>query len=280
MTLADLDQRLEQAATWVRDAKRFVITAGAGMGADSGLPTFRGAEGFWKAYPAFRQLGLEWRALARPKWFEEDPELAWGFYGHRVQTYRETAPHQGYHILKSWCQSRPSFVFTTNVDAAFQEAGWGEEQINEVHGSLSWLQCTALCHRETWSAEGHDFHIDATSCRARSPLPMCPKCNRVARPNVVLFGDHTFTKQRTTAQRRRYESWLTKDPGLVVIEVGAGVDIPTARRHSRHLQVKYKANVIRINPENPEGASGMISLQMGARDALSAIQARVEPGAA
>ena len=76
-----------RAAEAIQEAKHLYITAGAGMGVDSGLPDFRGDEGFWRAYPALR--GYPFQQMANPRWFVEDPTRAWGFYGHRLNLYRE-----------------------------------------------------------------------------------------------------------------------------------------------------------------------------------------------
>ncbi len=75
---------LEKAKELICQADALLITAGAGMGVDSGLPDFRGITGFWRAYPAIKNLGLHFEEMANPKWFEEDPSLAWAFYGHRL----------------------------------------------------------------------------------------------------------------------------------------------------------------------------------------------------
>ena len=84
------------AARAIAAVDALLITAGAGMGVDSGLPDFRGDEGFWNAYPPYRQLGLSFINVANPRWFDDDPHLAWGFYGHRVNLYRATHPHPGF----------------------------------------------------------------------------------------------------------------------------------------------------------------------------------------
>jgi NAD-dependent SIR2 family protein deacetylase len=132
---------LEAAARMIQSAEALVIAAGAGMGVDSGLPDFRGNEGFWKAYPPFAKLGLSFIDLANPRWFASDPALAWGFYGHRLQLYRRTRPHEGFQILKKWGTSKPRgyFVFTSNVDGQFQRAGLDQQHIHEVHGAIDFL---------------------------------------------------------------------------------------------------------------------------------------------
>ena len=136
------DASLARAARAIERANAILIGAGAGMGVDSGLPDFRGDEGFWRAYPPYRHLGLSFVDLANPGWFERDPAFAWGFYGHRLNLYRETTPHDGFGILRRWSeQGREVFVFTSNVDGQFQKAGFGSAQIVECHGSLQYLQC-------------------------------------------------------------------------------------------------------------------------------------------
>src|SRR2546429_5834888 len=103
---------IPQAAQAVAAADALLIAAGAGMGVDSGLPDFRGDEGFWHAYPPYARLGLSFVELADPVHFAQDPELAWGFYGHRLELYRKTVPHKGFEILRGW----DARVFTSNVD--------------------------------------------------------------------------------------------------------------------------------------------------------------------
>src|SRR5215471_13880662 len=109
---------IERAAAAIRGAEALLFTAGAGMGVDSGLPDFRGAQGFWKAYPPYARLGLEFSAMANPRWFRTDPPFAWGFYGHRMNLYRAVQPHAGFTILKRWANRMPqgAFVVTSNVD--------------------------------------------------------------------------------------------------------------------------------------------------------------------
>nr|VFK03587.1 MAG: Sir2 family protein [Candidatus Kentron sp. H]VFK03900.1 MAG: Sir2 family protein [Candidatus Kentron sp. H]VFK06621.1 MAG: Sir2 family protein [Candidatus Kentron sp. H] len=88
------------AAKQISRAEAILIGAGAGMGVDSGLPDFRGNEGFWRAYPPLKRLGLSFVSMANPLWLETDPALAWGFYGHRLHLYRDTVPHAGFQILR------------------------------------------------------------------------------------------------------------------------------------------------------------------------------------
>src|SRR5512134_3647328 len=91
-----------RAADALASARALVVTAGAGMGVDSGLPDFRGDQGFWKAYPMYERLGLSFVDAANPEHFERDPAFGWGFYGHRLALYRRTVPHEGFAVLRRW----------------------------------------------------------------------------------------------------------------------------------------------------------------------------------
>src|SRR5688500_11171268 len=112
-------------AELIHKAQGLLITAGAGMGVDAGLPDFRGAAGFWRAYPPLAKAGIAFEDIASPSTFRDDPKLAWGFYGHRLNLYRKTESHDGYRLLLKWARSRPygAFVYTSNVDGLFQKAG-------------------------------------------------------------------------------------------------------------------------------------------------------------
>ena len=94
MIMPDFSKNLHQAAALISEADGLLITAGAGMGIDSGLPDFRGDDGFWKAYPALGRRRIKFHDIATPSAFLEMPAQAWGFYGHRLDLYRRTIPHR------------------------------------------------------------------------------------------------------------------------------------------------------------------------------------------
>jgi hypothetical protein len=100
MHAAFIEEQIPRAAEAIREATALLITAGAGMGVDSGLPDFRGTDGFWKAYPALAKLGVRFEQMSHPRWFERSPELAWAFYGYRLKRHwigaqrrRRNRPH-------------------------------------------------------------------------------------------------------------------------------------------------------------------------------------------
>ena len=254
--------------------------AGAGMGVDSGLPDFRGNEGFWRAYPPIAALGISFSGMANPRWFRDDPRLAWGFYGHRLNLYRETRPHVGFALLQRWAASCPrgAFVFTSNVDGQFQRAGFSEEQVVECHGSIHYLQCSRPCSADIWSAAGARVEVEMATLRAAEPLPRCPRCDGLARPNIMMFGDYGWHGERASAQESRRHEWLRElgEGGrVVVIECGAGTAIPSVRMTCERVASRTGGALIRVNPREAYGPRGTISLGLGAARALREIDARL-----
>jgi NAD-dependent SIR2 family protein deacetylase len=227
------------------------------MGVDSGLPDFRGTEGFWRAYPPYARLGLAFEEIADPVHFADDPELAWGFYGHRLALYRATVPHAGFAVLRRWAERLPTRVFTSNVDGQFQRAGFPEDDVTECHGSIHHLQCTGGCGQPVWSADGVDVLVDEETMRAAAPLPACPSCGVLARPNILMFGDYDWIPDRTAAQLARHRAFLRSGDRarLVVVELGAGTAVPTVRRESE-LASATSGALIRINVREPNVRHG------------------------
>jgi NAD-dependent SIR2 family protein deacetylase len=258
------------AADAIRGADALLITAGAGMGVDSGLPDFRGPEGFWRHYPAFRERGLRFEQMANPAWFDRDPHLAWGFYGHRWNLYRATEPHEGFTILRRWAQAKRGghFVFTSNVDGQFQRAGFAEDRIVECHGSLLHRQCVRPCGDDVWPAGNEALQVDPDTIRAAEPLPRCRRCGGLARPNVLMFGDYSWIEHHTEQQDARLRRWLATVEQPAIIECGAGTGVPTVRRMSERMTEEFGGTLIRINLREPGVPEGHIGLAMGALEAL------------
>lgn len=106
--------------------KALIITSGAGMSVDSGLPDFRGPKGFYKSYPQFEEMMLNFEDIANPNFFLSYPKKAWYFYGHRFNLYKETTPHLGYkmlHEIGKKVKEDNYIVITSNVDGHFIKGG-------------------------------------------------------------------------------------------------------------------------------------------------------------
>jgi NAD-dependent SIR2 family protein deacetylase len=245
---------IKEAKNLIDTADSILITAGAGMGVDSGLPDFRGDEGFWKAYPVIKDLGISFQNMANPKWFNNDPSLAWAFYGHRLNLYRDTVPHAGFQMLLDLVQKKNNdyFIYTSNVDGQFQKAGFDENRIVEVHGSIHHFQCADNCQKNIWEADKGPIAIDMEKFKALD-IPLCKHCRAVARPNILMFGDWGWNGNRTNQQENRFYRWLKSihadKKKLVIIEIGAGSAIPTVRQEGEHLaDSSQDYRLIRINP--------------------------------
>lgn len=275
---SDLSEACRSAADAIRGAKALVITSGAGMGVDSGLPDFRGEKGFWRAYPMYERLGMTFVGAANPRNFEADPAFGWGFYGHRTNLYRATEPHEGFRMLQRWIErfGLDYFVVTSNVDGQFQKAGFGEEKILEVHGSIHHLQCLSPCSGAIWPNR-EEIPVDLDSMRALR-IPRCLRCQGVARPNILMFGDFSWIGERTDRQERLFEMFLgeNRSRGTVVVETGAGTAIPTIRNLSERLGRRNGVTVVRINPREPWIDAPHLSIPDGALAGLRAIGEHLE----
>ncbi len=268
MTVRELDD----AAELIAGADAVLVCAGAGMGVDSGLPDFRGDSGFWAAYPPYRRLGLSFVELADPVHFAADPELAWGFYGHRLALYRATEPHAGFAVLRELGAA----VFTSNVDGQFQKAGF--TGVAEVHGSIHHLQCLGPCSSRVWSADDLRIDVDPETMRAVGDLPTCPSCGSLARPNILMFGDATWVPDRSQTALDALHTWRRTAGRLAVLEIGAGKAVTTVRRMAE-LASAASGALIRVNPREPEVRHGRgVGVPLGALDALTGLRERLSPG--
>ena len=271
---------VQRAADLIRQADALIIAAGAGMGVDSGLPDFRGQDGFWRAYPALAKARIDFYRIASPAAFHASPGLAWGFYGHRLALYRRTLPHHGFELLRQWGERVPKglSVFTSNVDGQFQQAGFAPRQIHECHGSIHHLQCLQPCCTAIWTALDFQPEVDEASCQLVNTAPRCPHCGGLARPNVLMFSDWGWIEDRTAAQASRQEAWLSAVKRPVVIELGAGTAIPSVRHFSQRVLHEFGGRLIRINPRESEVPSRLdVGLPAGAATGLDAIAQLLGP---
>ena len=267
---------IEHAADLIAQSDALVVACGAGMGVDSGLPDFRGTEGFWQAYPALRHAGIDFQRIANPQAFRRNPEQAWGFYGHRLNLYRETTPHAGFALLSSWSEQllHGGCVFTSNVDGQFQRAGSELARIEECHGSIHHLQCMDGCSEDIWPADAFAPVVNETSCLLLNELPRCPHCGSLARPNVLMFGDFEWQGHRQAGQSHALGRWLSTVSRPVVVEIGAGTAIPSVRHFSHRVIHEHGGRVVRINPREFSVPTPFdVGIPAGSLDALRAIDA-------
>jgi NAD-dependent deacetylase len=167
--MSALDERdLAAAADLLSDASRIAVMTGAGISAESGVPTFRGAGGFWRGRSAMD--------LATPQAFNRDPEDVWKFYRYRIDGLSRVEPNEGHRALVSLERRCERFwLITQNVDGLHHAAG--SERVIELHGTLAEVRCRVCAYRCRSSELPDD------------PVPGCPSCGDILRPAVVWFGE-------------------------------------------------------------------------------------------
>ena len=245
------DEQINLAKQFIKDADAVLITAGAGMGVDSGLPDFRGNEGLWTAYPPIKKLGLDFKQMESSSLFRTNPQLAWGFYGHRINLYRKNQPNKSFEILKKLIKNKEYFIFTSNVDTHFQKANFPEEKIYEIHGSIEYLQCIDNCNKKIIKNTLGQIDVDMSTLTTED-IPLCKKCSQPLMPNILMFGDGVFNETNVIKQNTRFRKWLLdiKDMNLVIIEIGVGTTIPTIRNfNDTRTRTNKNCKLIRINPK-------------------------------
>ena len=159
---------VEKAASLLTKAGSVAVLTGAGISAESGIPTFRGLGGLWN--------GRDPMSLATPQAFAANPELVWEFYNWRRELVSRAEPNPGHRALTEFARKLTSLtVVTQNVDRLHQRAG--SRDVLEVHGNLFDVRCTG-CER-TFDSTGETL----------PPLPRCEACGHLLRPGVVWFGE-------------------------------------------------------------------------------------------
>ena len=143
------------------------------------------------------------------------------------------------------------FVATSNVDGQFHKAGFAPERIYECHGSIHWLQCADRCSERVWSADSLEPIINESLCLWTSDLPKCPDCGGPARPSIQMFDDNLWIGGRSGIQHTQCFSWLENSKRRVVMEIGAGTNIPTIRNIGEYSEYP----LIRINPDDKNSCS-------------------------
>ena len=149
-------------------ARSVTVLTGAGISADSGVPTFRGKDGLWRNFKA--------EELATPEAFRKNPRLVWEWYGWRRDLIASKSPNAAHHALVALEERIPGFtLITQNVDGLHSRAG--SKNIIELHGNIWKTRCTA-CREVTPNT---DIPLQL--------LPQCQSCRSLLRPHIVWFGE-------------------------------------------------------------------------------------------
>jgi len=249
-------ESVEEARRLLGGAARVCVLTGAGVSADSGVPTFRGSGGLWREFRA--------EDLATPGAFRRDPRLVWEWYAWRRELVAKCRPNPAHRALARMALS-PSpphtVVVTQNVDglhevAAREEARGGDPSPAlplELHGSLFRVRCTRCAFRAP-----HREPVDASSVES---LPRCPECGALLRPAVVWFGEALDPEVLGRAFRAARGAHVCLVVGTSAI-VHPAASLPLATLEGGGI-------VVEVNPEpTPLTPHARLALRAGAGEVL------------
>ena len=230
---------LLEARSRIASARAITILTGAGISADSGVPTFRGAEGLWRTYRA--------EDLATPEAFARNPRLVWEWYNWRRELIATKQPNPAHLAIAELEHRSPDtfWLITQNVDGLHRAAG--SQRLSEIHGNIWTVRCTGC----GVISENREIPLPI--------LPTCPRCQALLRPHIVWFGESLWEEDL-----RRCDEALRACDLLLVIGT-SGVVHPAASFTSVAKEVG--ALVIEINLESTAQSNLVdLSLQGRAKD--------------
>lgn len=235
----------------MKSAKAVAVLTGAGISAESGVPTFRGTQGLWKKYRP--------EHLANFDAFIKNPELVWEWYKYRQNIIRSVQPNPGHHALVTIEKNYPDFsLITQNVDNLHRRAG--NRKIYELHGNIMRSRCVD-CNRYF-----EDSELDAKDTK----VPRCP-CGGMIRPDVVWFGEMLPQQALLSSinASNNCDVFLTIGTSALV-HPAASLPIEAQRSGAFLIEINYEPTVIsHLVNESIIGKSGEILPELIQRLGLS-----------
>lgn len=217
------DADIRQARSWLTSSERVIVLTGAGISAESGVPTFRGEDGLWQGFRA--------TDLATPQAFARDPKLVWNFYNWRRQLLAPLQPNPAHTALVTLEEKIPHFsLITQNIDDLHRKAG--SKNLIEMHGNIWIVRCTR-CQEVTRNEEV-----------PLPELPSCPECGGLLRPQVVWFGEQLDPDilERAFAATRSCDTMLVVGTSAVV-QPAASLAIIAKEQGARVVEVNLEPTV-------------------------------------
>ena len=208
---------------------RVLVLTGAGVSAESGIPTFRGKDGYWR--------NLDPTKLATPEAFARDPQLVWDWYRERRRRIRTARPNAAHKAIARLAECTDEFLLVTqNVDDLHVSAGMAAEKMVQIHGDIFVTRCSRCEFDQRDYGQEHEHEHEVG-------IPRCSKCSAFMRPGVVWFGE-----QLPRNELERVEDFLGGGACDAVIVAGTtatfGYIIEWALRASRD-----GGELIEVNPE-------------------------------
>lgn len=255
----DLGPHLDEAVAALRGARRVVVLSGAGMSAESGVPTFRDAQsGLWEEFDPSQ--------LATPEAWQADPPFVWAWYVWRVGLVRGVEPNAGHRAVAELAGHREVSIATQNIDDLHERAG--SQVLAHLHGSLADFRCF-----DCDAPYDGEVEVPAEPVERLDP-PSCAECGGDVRPGVVWFGE-SLPLDAVDATHAAIEAL---EPGDVALVVGtSGIVYPAAGLPA--MARAEGATVIEVNPHETE-ISDMCHLHLrgSAADVLPRLVAAVAAG--
>ena len=218
-----MSELVAQVRAWARSAQRIAVLTGAGISAESGVPTFRDAQtGLWARFDP--------QQLATEEAFRANPSLVWDWYAYRCGLIAKVAPNAGHLALADFGRRHPArlTLITQNVDGLHQRAG--SAGVLALHGNIfedKWVDAPKACCKQDAAAAGRP--------------PYCDRCGNLLRPAVVWFGEALPLQTLDEAQA------AAKSCDLMLVVGTSGVVYPAAG-----LAHMAGGRVVIVNPEPTE----------------------------
>lgn len=218
--------------TWLQrpETRRLLFITGAGLSADSGLPTYRGVSGLYNHDDTEDGVAIE-EALSGSM-MRMRPEICWKYIAQIEEGCRGAKPNRGHDVIAALQSQFDVWVLTQNVDGLHRQAG--SKQVIDIHGDVHALKCTACEHQRTVP----DY------ANMKIP-PSCPQCGALVRPEVVLFGE-----MLPVDRLQRYQEELGKGFDLI-FSVGTTSVFPYIAEPIWHARLQG-ISTVEINPGNSE----------------------------
>jgi NAD-dependent deacetylase len=225
----------------LKDSRKIVFVTGAGISQESGIPTFRGKDGYWRRYDPMK--------LASIDAFYDDPKLVWEWYEDRRKNILSVKPNEGHFAISQMEEFKDVVVLTQNIDGLHQRSG--STNVLELHGSIIRIKCT-VC----------DFTDNITENFELLP-PKC-KCGNMLRPDVVWFGEALPQDVWKNAM---------KEASTCDIMIIAGTSLVVSPANTLPVYAKQNgATLIEVNPEKTVMSNDMdLSIQATSANALPKI---------
>ncbi len=215
-------QEIERLNTLIKNAKCLLVLTGAGISRESGIPTFRGKEGWYKNYPPEK--------LATPAAFYENPKLVWEWYNLRRKIIIAASPNVAHYKIAELEKHKPCFLLVTqNVDSLHKKAG--STKIVELHGNIFRTKCTSC---------GRVYEEDYRVFKEEELPPRCKVCGGLLRPDVVWFGEALKEEDLNRAFS------FAEKADLILVVGTSGVVYPAAMLP--YIVKSKGGKVVEINP--------------------------------